>query len=189
MSTLLTKYDVSNYGGDTAISGNQAFSICGTSSSFINSGSNNSADTISFYLSKTGNPTGVINAYIFTANLSKVLKSDNYTIGTSQPTLTGSDQLVTFTFSGNFNGQADRKMSDATEYYVGVEYLAGSASDVINVGYGLFNLIPNSHYALEFYFSGFTSWSTEGTTSNVVFYLYQASTASTTNAGFLQNFI
>jgi hypothetical protein len=156
----------------------------GWSQSFTATGGN--LKSAKFYLSKSASPTGNATAKLYNhsgtyGTSSKptgaaLATSDNFDVST----LTGSLQLITFTFSGT----TPPFLVPSQTYVITIEYSGGSATNIVNVGYDSTPAHGGNEANQDL---GTGNWSTGGA-GDLIFYVYTAdpllSKVSGTDSGF-----
>lgn len=140
-------------------------------------------NSVKFYLSKTGSPTGNVTAklYASTGTHGSTAKPTGATLASSNSidasTLTTSLALYEFTFATPYTG------ANGTVYCITIEYTGGTSANKVNVGSD--NTSPTHSGNSATLFS--PDW-TSSATSDIIFYLYTATLidkTSGTDAGFL----
>lgn len=136
------------------------------------------------YLTKTGSPTGSIYAYIYahTGTYGSTGVPTGSALATSDAvdvsTLTGSQALYTFTFSG-----ANKITLTASTYYcLVIAYNGGNSSNLINV----FRDNSSSTHSGNWYYSGnASSWTAAN--QDMIFYVYgESGTPAASPTPFMQ---
>jgi hypothetical protein len=140
-----------------------------------------------FYLSKSASPTGNAVAKLYnhagtygTSSVptgAAIATSDNFDVST----LTGSLQLITFTFSGT----TPPYLVGSERYVITIEYSGGSATNIVNVGNDTSSPTHGGNAANQDFGTG--NWSAQA--EDLIFYVYTAdptlSKISGTDAGFV----
>ena len=161
---VVDSYSESNYDQDYNL---YSGSIVGRGQSFTGDGSDISKAT--FYLKKTGSPTGnaVAKLYAHTGTYgtngtptgAALATSDNFDVST----LSGSMALVDFSFSTPYT------LANGTYYVITIEYSGGDGSNYVVVGH---DTSSSSHGGNRCYTSDGSSWTSN--TGDVIFYVYGA---------------
>lgn len=174
--TLVDSYSESNRNTDLNLSDVSASGINGASQSFTAVAG--TLDSCQFYLNKTGSPTGnaTVELYAITGTHGTNAKPTGSPLATSDTfdvsTLTGTQSLVTFNFSG-----ANRiALTNGTNYCLAIRYTSGSSGNTVDVGVDTTSPTHGGNGA----FRQFITWSSYS--GDVCFYLYEDITPTTSTS-------
>ena len=175
-STLVASYPSSNYGSDATMY-NGSFIAFGQD--FLVSQYFLTLNNASFYIKKSGSPTGNVYAYLYaiTGTYGTNAKPTGTPLATSTAldvsTLTTSYQTITF----NFTGTNQVALANGTYYYIVISYTGGDSSDKVEVGGGFVSPVGDVS------FLNGSGWGYNNNYNPLIFSVYADSSAPTSSGG------
>ncbi len=173
MATLIDSYSETNQSADYHIDSAETLK-CGQ----VFHGVTDKLGSAKFYLKKSGSPTGnaVFTLYAVTGIFGLTAVPTGSALGTSATfdvsTLTTSYQLINLTFSG----AQQYNMSSGTDYWIGIEYSGGDASNRVDLGHD--NTAPTHPGDLAILYSDLNYYAYASGVDACCFYVYTADAVS-----------